>query len=132
MGFRRFRLCIWALSILFCATRVVAQTGNAGSIEGTVKDPSGASVANATVEISNPVTGLKRSTVTGPDGNFRFANLPFNPYHMVVTADGFESLTRDVEVRSTVPTSAQVALKIGVAATSVTVEANGGDLVETE
>jgi hypothetical protein len=132
MVFRRFRLCIWALSILFCATRVVAQTGNAGSIEGTVKDPSGASVANATVEISNPVTGLKRSTVTGPDGNFRFANLPFNPYHMVVTADGFESLTRDVEVRSTVPTSAQVTLKIGVAATSVTVEANGGDLVETE
>jgi hypothetical protein len=132
MGFRRFRLCIWALSILFCATRVVAQTGNAGSIEGTVKDPSGASVANATVEISNPVTGLKRSAVTGPDGNFRFANLPFNPYHMVVTADGFESLMRDVEVRSTVPTSAQVALKIGVAATSVTVEANGGDLVETE
>jgi hypothetical protein len=132
MVFRRFRLCIWALSILFCATRLVAQSGNSGSIEGTVKDPSGASVANATVEVSNPVTGLRRSTVTGPDGNFRFTNLPFNPYHMVVTADGFESFTQDVGVRSTVPTSAQVSLKIGIAATSVTVEANGGDLVETQ
>jgi hypothetical protein len=121
-----------SLSILFCATRVAAQTGNSGSIEGAVKDPSGASIANATVEVSNPVTGLKRSAVTGPDGNFRFTNLPFNPYHMVVTADGFESFTRDVDVRSTVPTIAQVGLKIGVAATSVTVEANGGDLVETE
>jgi Carboxypeptidase regulatory-like domain/TonB-dependent Receptor Plug Domain len=129
---QRFRLCIWALSILFCATRVVAQSGNSGSIEGTVKDPSGAFVANATVEISNPVTGLKRSTVSGPDGNFRFTNLPFNPYHMVVTADGFESFTQDVAVRSTVPTTAQVTLKIGEAATSVTVQANGGDLVETE
>jgi len=132
MVFHRFRLCIWALSILFCATRLVAQSGNSGSIEGTVKDPSGASVANATVEVSNPVTGLRRSTVTGPDGNFRFTNLPFNPYHMVVIADGFESFTQDVGVRSTVPTSAQVSLKIGVAATSVTVEANGGDLVETQ
>lgn len=121
-----------SLSILFCATRVAAQTGNSGSIEGAVKDPSGASIANATVEVSNPVTGLKRSAVSGPDGNFRFTNLPFNPYHMVVTADGFESFTRDVDVRSTVPTIAQVSLKIGVAATSVTVEANGGDLVETE
>jgi hypothetical protein len=121
-----------SLSILFCATRVAAQTGNSGFIEGAVKDPSGASIANATVEVSNPVTGLKRSAVSGPDGNFRFTNLPFNPYHMVVTADGFESFTRDVDVRSTVPTIAQVSLKIGVAATSVTVEANGGDLVETE
>src|ERR1700693_3695589 len=115
MIFRRIRLCIWALSILCCATRVSAQSGNSGSIEGTVKDPSGASGANATVEISNPVTGLKRSMVTGPDGNFRFTNLPFNPYHMVVTADGFESFTQDAGVRSTVPTIEQATLNIGEA-----------------
>src|ERR1700692_1181776 len=132
MRFRWVSILALSLSILFCATRSVSQTGNSGSIEGTIKDPSGASIANATVEVSNPVSGLKRSAVTGPDGNFRFTNLPFNPYHMVVTADGFESFTRDVDVRSTVPTIAQLSLKIGVAATSVTVEANGGDLVETE
>jgi Carboxypeptidase regulatory-like domain/TonB-dependent Receptor Plug Domain len=132
MRFRWLSFLALSLSILICNTRVVAQSGNSGSIEGTVKDPSGASVANATVEISNPVTGLKRSTVTGADGSFRFPNLPFNPYHLVVTADGFESFTQDVGVRSTVPTTAQVALKIGEAATSVTVEANGGDLVETQ
>jgi len=132
MSFSWFRFLALSFSILFCATQLVAQSGNSGSIEGAVKDPSGASIANATVEISNPVTGLKRSAVSGPDGNFRFTNLPFNPYHMAVTVDGFESFTRDVDVRSTVPTIAQVSLKIGVAATSVTVEANGGDLVETE
>src|ERR1700733_13650708 len=132
MRFRWLSFLALSLSILFCNTRVAAQSGNSGSVEGAVKDPSGASIANATVELSNPVTGLKRSAVSGPDGNFRFTNLPFNPYHMVVTADGFESFTRDVDVRSTVPTSVQVALKIGEAATSVTVEANGGDLVETE
>jgi hypothetical protein len=47
-------------------------------------------------------------------------------------ADGFDPFTQDVEVRSTVPASAQITLKIGTAATSVTVEANGGDLVETQ
>jgi TonB-dependent receptor-like protein len=35
-------------------------------------------------------------------------------------------------VRSTVPTSVQISLKLGTANTSVTVEANGGDLVENE
>jgi hypothetical protein len=37
-----------------------------------------------------------------------------------------------VDVRSSVPTSVQISLKIGTAATSVTVEANGGDLVEND
>jgi Carboxypeptidase regulatory-like domain/TonB-dependent Receptor Plug Domain len=116
---------------LVVVPRVLAQSGNAGSIEGIANDQSGAAVANAKVEISNPVTGLQRSTVTGTDGAFRFTNLPFNPYHMAVNADGFAGFTQDVEVRSTVPTMAQVSLKIGTAATSVTVEANGGDLVES-
>lgn len=117
---------------LFFVPRVSAQSGNAGSIEGTVKDQSGAAVENAKVEISNPVTGLQRSTVTAADGAFRFTNLPFNPYHMVLIAEGFAGFTQDVDVRSTVPTVVPVSLKIGIEATSVTVEANGGDLVETE
>ncbi len=121
-----------ALSIFSLGTRVFAQSGNAGSIEGTVKDPSGASIANATVEISNPVSSFQRTAVSAGDGSFRFTNVPFNPYHLVVTADGFSSFTQDVDVRSTVPTMVQLSLKIGTAATSVTVEASGGDLVETE
>ena len=129
---RRITLFVWALSFLFGATRIFAQSGNAGSIEGAVKDPSGASVANATVEMSNPVSSFKRSVVTGADGSFRFTNVPFNPYHMVVTADGFASYTQDVDVRSTVPATVQIGLKIGTAATRVTVEASGGDLVEAE
>ena len=132
MSSRQFLYLALVMSFLFCTARVFAQTGNSGSIEGVIKDPSGAAVANAKVEITNPVSGVTRSTVSGADGSFRFPNLPFNPYHLTVMADGFESFTQDVEVRSTVPTSAQIALKIGTAATSVTVEANGGDLVETQ
>ena len=106
--------------------------GNSGSIEGTVKDPSGAAVGKATVEIANPVSSYSRSVITAADGSFRFTNIPFNPYHMVVTAPGFEALTQDVDVRSTVPATVEVSLKIATTSSSVTVEANGGDLIETD
>jgi hypothetical protein len=131
MGFRRITVFALILGLLSCGVSSKAQ-GNAGSIEGTVKDPSGSSVANATVEISYPVSGYTRTAVTGADGSFRFPNVPFNTYHLVVTASGFAPFTEDVDVRSNVPITAQIGLKIGTAATSVTVEANGGDLVENE
>jgi hypothetical protein len=118
--------------VLLLAVPAKAQLGNAGSIEGVVRDSSGGVVAGAKVEISYPVTGYQRETTTGSDGTFRFSNVPFNPYHLVVTAPGFASYTQDVDVRSSVPTSIQIGLKVGTAATSITVEANGGDMVEND
>jgi hypothetical protein len=123
---------VFVFGVLLSGVPSRAQLGNAGGIEGTVKDQSGAAIAGATVEISYPVSGYNRSTTTGSDGSFRFMNVPFNGYHLVVTAPGFDSYTQDVDVRSSVPVPVQISLKIGTAATSVTVEANGGDLVENE
>jgi hypothetical protein len=51
---------------------------------------------------------------------------------MVVTQSGFDAFVQDVDVRSTVPTAMQIGLKVGGSSTSVTVEAEGGDLVENE
>jgi hypothetical protein len=132
MAFRKFMLLAFSFSLLFCAAPIRAQLGNSGSIEGVVKDQSGSAVTNATVEIAYGVSGFQRTATTGSDGTFRFTNVPFNNYHMVVTAPGFASYTQDVDVRSTVPVSVPLTLKIGTAETSVTVEATGGDLVENE
>jgi hypothetical protein len=127
------RSLFWAsLQVFLLAVAASAQLGNSGSIEGTVKDPSGAAVVGAAVKISNPVSGYERTTVSGPDGTFRFTNVPFNPYHMAVTASGFSGLTQDVEVRSSVPTKVDANLQVGTEVTSVTVESNGGDLVEND
>jgi hypothetical protein len=117
---------------LWAAGPANAQLGNAGSIEGSVKDASGGVVVGAKVEISYSVTGYQRETTTGSDGIFRFTNVPFNTYHLVVTAPAFASYTQDVDVRSSVPTNVQIGLKVGTAASSITVEANGGDLVEKD
>jgi hypothetical protein len=130
MNFRKFMFLVVGLVPFFCATSSRAQSS--GSIEGIVKDPSGGVLTNASVEISNPVSGYHRETTTGSGGDFRFSNLPFNPYHLVVNAKGFSSYTQDVDVRSTVPTSVGVNLKLGSAAENITVEATGADLVETE
>ena len=130
---RSYGFLILSLSLLLFAVPARAQLGNSGSIEGVVKDQSGASVPGARVEISNPVSSFHRETTSDNDGNFRFTNVPFNPYHLVITAAGFGSVSQDVDVRSTVPVNIPLALKVGSAAsTSITVEANGGDLVENE
>ncbi len=123
---------VLGLVLLLTAAPAKAQLGNAGSIEGVVKDSSGGVVAGAKVEISYPVTGYQRETTTGSDGAFHFTNVPFNGYHLVVTAPGFGPYTQDVDVRSSVPVAVQIGLKIGTAATSITVEANGGDLLEKD
>ncbi len=131
------RLSIYAvfalgLAQLFATKPTEAQLGNSGSIEGVVKDPSGGVIAGATVQISYPVSGYHREITTGSDGDFKFTNVPFNPYHLVVTAAGFEAYAQDVDVRSNVPTTVQISMKIGTAATSITVEATGAHLIETD
>jgi hypothetical protein len=125
-------LFVFVFVFLGIAAPSYAQMGNSGSIEGVVQDSTGGVIPNASVEISDPVSGFERQAVTGADGTFRFTNVPFNPYHLAVTAPGFASFTRDVDVRSTVPTAVQISLKVGSAATSVTVEADSGDLVEKD
>jgi Carboxypeptidase regulatory-like domain/TonB-dependent Receptor Plug Domain len=125
----RYTFFLIGLGVLFAGPSW-AQLGNSGSIAGVVKDPSGAAVSGALVEISYPVSGFQKQATTGTDGSFRFTNVPFNTYHSVVTAAGFAVYTQDIDVRSSVPTSVQINLKIGTAETSVTVEAS--DLVEKE
>src|SRR5262249_55972797 len=123
----------FAFAIIFSfAVSSLGQSSNSGLIEGIVRDPSGAVVPGAKVEISNPVSGLHREVITGTVGEFRFPNLPFNPYQLVITAGGFSAYTQDVEVRSSVPVSLPIALRITGASTSVTVEAAGEDLLEND
>jgi len=105
---------------------------NSASLNGTVLDPSGAVVANATVEIHNPVSHFDRSTMTDSAGRFSFPNVPFNPYHLSVTGAGFTSYAQDVELRSAVPLDIKVNLQVAGSSESVTVEGSGADLLEND
>jgi hypothetical protein len=104
-------------------------TGNS-MVMGTVVDPSGAVVVGARVEMHNPVSGLSRSAITDTAGKFSISNVPFNPYHLTVTAKGFSSYAQDVDVRSIVPVNLNIGLTVTGSSESVTVEAAAEDLLE--
>ena len=120
---------VFYLAVGFSAS---AQSGgNATSVTGTVVDPSGAVVPSATVQIHNPVSGFDRTTSTDTSGKFSISNIPFNPYHLSVTGQGFASYAQDIDVRSGVPLNVSINLRVAGSSESVTVE-GGGDLVEND
>jgi hypothetical protein len=96
-----------ALTVLLCSftNQVSAQSlGNAGTIEGTVTDPSGAVVGKAEITVHNVVTGYMQMTTSGANGAFRLGNLPPNPYHLEVKAAGFSSFSQDIDIRNAIST----------------------------
>ena len=99
------RPAIFLLGVVLCfassvATYAQSSSGNSGTIRGTVLDPSGAAIVGATVEIQNPVSHFDQGAMTDNQGNFTFANIPYNNYHLSVTAEGFQAAKQDVDVRS--------------------------------
>jgi len=104
---------------------------SSGTINGAVVDPSGAVIPGAAVTIHNPVSGFERATVTDASGNFSFVNIPFNPYHLSVTAKNFAPYAQDVDVRSVVANTVRISLELATSTSTVTVEA-APDLIETD
>src|SRR5579859_3771956 len=119
-------------TFVICYNAAAQSLGNAGTIQGTVVDPTGAAVPGAKVTVHNPVTGYSQEVTTGDDGSFKISNIPLNGYHLAVTAKGFATFNQDVDIRSTLPV--QVAAKLGLAGseTTVNVEANSQDILEVD
>jgi len=117
--FGMFAVCLF--SVLLLVANVFGQE-TTGGLQGTVKDPSGAVVANATVEVSGSALGGKKSLTTDGSGYYRFANLPPGTYTLTVKAASFSELKREgigVEVGH-LPTL-DLTLSVGAAGTVVEV-----------
>src|SRR5262245_26403039 len=98
--------------VLFPTGAASAQSVASGTIEGTVVDQTEAVVVGAMVEIRNPITGFQQTAMTDSMGTFRFTNIPFNPYHVQVTQQGFSPSAQDVSVRTTVPITLKFRLTV--------------------
>jgi hypothetical protein len=118
-------------ALIFAALSAPAQSGNAGAIRGSVTDPSGAVIPNATVHLTNDVSGFDRTASTDSLGQFSFSNVPFNTYRLNVSANGFAPLSQNVAMQSVVGASLKLVLQIAGASQTITVESTG-DLVETD
>ena len=126
---------IAAFLLILASTAGFSQTFR-GSIAGTVVDATGAVVANATLQASNPLTGLKRDTSTTAAGEFSFLDLPPGTYDITASQAGFNKVKIDkvsVEVGkvTTVKVNLQIASQtqtVEVAAQAVTIDSESSTI----
>lgn len=123
------RLVLFSLSI---ASSSYAQS-TFGTVLGTVKEPSGAVVANAKVQLVNVGTSVAKSTVTDQTGTYQFVNVDAGTYQVSVEAVGFEKLQFEsfaLNARETKRLDAQ--LSLATQQQTVNVESSAGAVVQTD
>ena len=116
------------LAVLFSAMFVIfaAQAlAQEATIVGTVTDPTGASVANANITITNLETGASRTVPTSSDGQYAAPSLHIGRYTVHVAAAGFKvSEQNDITLAVGDRLRVDFRLQVGSASEQVTVEAN--------
>ena len=110
-----------AAIFLAIAALANAQTPT-GSIAGAVRDSSHAPVAMAKVIAVSPSTGIERTMLATPRGDFSFPLLPTGEYEVSVQAPGFERLVRPSLVEAGSTTTVDFTLRVGDVKDSVTVD----------
>ena len=120
--FRSTALVVTAVALLLFSGAAQAQLAGKGAVSGTILDPTGASVPDATVVITNDANGIATTTTSTSAGDYSVSTLDAGVYTIVVTAKGFEKLTqKNVQVNSLETQSFSPKLTIGASDQSVTV-----------
>src|SRR5215831_6355631 len=102
-----------------------AQTTDSNLV-GVVLDATDAAIQNATVEIQNVATGVKSTTKSGADGQYRFNNIPVGLYNLSVTAGGFAtSNLKGLSLELNKTATANVTMQVGTVATALEVSEAG-------
>ena len=98
--------------------------GVAGTVQGSVIDPTGAVIGSAAVTLENDFTQYRQSKLTDAAGKFLFTNVPPAPYHLLVSAAGFTLSHTDIVVRSKVPLDLKIALAVATHNETVQVQSD--------
>ena len=112
MRLRTFVFLVAAFLVLASGGAVWSQSVQ-GVITGTITDPTGAVVPNATVTITNVGTNASQSITTGGDGSYRFPLVPPGTYTMEIKAANFATVRASgivVEASQTIPFNRQLEL----------------------
>ena len=118
-----FSITVIALSVTLCVLPLAAQFTTA-SLGGTVTDPTGAVVPDATVAMNNVDTGLTATVSTEPTGAYLFSRLPIGNYELSVEKTGFSTYVQTgITLTVNQAASQDVTLQVGQVTEQVTVEA---------
>src|SRR5262249_54849532 len=109
---------------------LMAQTAT-GSILGTVTDPSGAAVSGVTVTINSATTGSTRTTATSDVGTYSSVGLVPGEYQLTYDAPGFSKGQQNIMVSVGGTANGNFTLKLGAGTTTVQVEAEAAEPVNT-
>jgi len=125
-------LLLVALALLFASPRMLAQTASGtGTLRGQVTDPSGSSIANATVIVTTP-TGNAITATTNREGIYEIKNLAQGKYGVKVISQGFAPFeTSNVEVLAGQIQKLDVPLTIEVREEKVTVTDQAAAALDT-
>src|SRR3954453_18819420 len=121
----------WRVSLLFFVLLTLtgvlsAQSLTSGDIAGTVTDPSGAGVPNATITATNRGTQAVQTTTTNTQGAYHFAFLPPGQYELAAKAAGFADQTRITNVQVGQATTVNVQMSLAAATQTVEVSESYG------
>ena len=121
--FPTFVLLVVAALVYCCLTPLAIGQATLGAITGTVTDPSGAVVHDATVKAVNIATNLEVVAHT-KNGSFVIPDLPVGTYRVTVTKDGFKTETHTkILVSGNRTTTVDTSLVLGSIGTTVEVNA---------
>jgi hypothetical protein len=91
---------------------------------GTVTDPSGSVVPNATVTITNPATGVTKTSTTNDVGQYVFPSTQIGTYELKATAQGFKAHeTKGIVLNASDRVRMDFQMAVGATSETITVEA---------
>jgi hypothetical protein len=123
-------ICLTAATVSACGL-LVGQT-NRGGITGTVFDPTGAAVPNATITLTNLGTGQKSSQKVSTAGAYSFPSIEPVTYSVEAEAQGFKKkLIENIKIDTATVSTVDITLETGSVASEVTIQADS-TMINTE
>ena len=88
--------CVAVLAVLVAAARPAAAQVVTASVQGRVYDVTGAAIPEAKLVVVNTATGLSRSTLATPTGDYQVALLPVGEYTVTAEKEGFQKSAKKI------------------------------------
>ena len=126
--FACFLLCCSASLWLGSPSAAWAQSTSTGTLVGTVTDPSGAVVGDATVTLTDAATKTVRKVTTNDSGRYIFVDVTPAAYELNITKQGFSTTKSQISVQIGEATTANMTLQVGTSNVVVEVTAVGNEL----